>query len=570
MSEPTPSDRSLGQQISAPLPATKTYLAQRSWLLAVILVVITFVAYFPALRGGFVFDDLGLIRNNRMVHADDGLHRVWFTTEAPDYFPLTWSLWWLEWRLWGDNPLGYHCVNVLSHAVNAVLAWLVLKRLRVPGAWVAGLVFAIHPVNVATGAWISEQKNTVSMFFYAMAVLLYLRFDGTSRWLWYGLSLATFLLALLGKSAVVMLPVVLLLCIWWLHDRLRSRDLLRIIPFFALSVALGLATIWFQNIRAMGGQSVRTVGFMARFATAGWVPWFYLYKTLLPVNLMVAYPQWEIDPSRWVAYMPGMILIGGLVLFWWQRKTWGRGLFFGLGYFVVMLFPVLGFFNQAFYRISLVADHWQYYSIIGIIALVVAVGEKIYRRICEPFKFVAVVASAAVLIMLGVGTWWRSSVYANEETLWSDNVAKNPNAWVAHYNLGIVLARLGRVPEAIEHYEQALRIKPDFADGCNNLAWLLATHEGSSPADCAWAVQLAESASQSAGGKDPGYLDTLAAAYAASGRFPKAIATAQKAIELVRATRQPERVQKMEARLELYRRGRAYSQSTTVTSPQTP
>ncbi len=551
-------------------PATKTYFTQRPWLLALILVVVTFVAYFPALRGGFVFDDLGLIKNNRIIHADDGLHRIWLTTEAPDYWPLTSSLWWLEWHFWGVKPLGYHVINLLLHAANAVLIWIVLSRLRVPGAWVAGLVFAIHPVNVATGAWISEQKNTLSMFFYALAILLYLRFDETSRWRWYGLSLVTFLLALLSKSAVAMLPVVLLLCTWWVHRRLRWRDWLCMIPFFTLSLALGLTTVWFQNSRAMGGQSARAVGFMTRLATAGWVPWFYLYKTLWPVDLMAIYPQWQVDASRWASYVPGIILIGGLVLFWWQRKTWGRGSFFGLGYFVVTLFPVLGFFNQAFYQFSLVADHWQYYSIVGVIALVVAVGERICRRIGNTGRSAKVVVSVAILLALGVGTWRRSNVYANEEALWSDNVAKNPNAWAAHYNLGIVLVRLGRAPEAIEHYEQALRIRPDFADADNNLAWLLATREDSSPADGARAVQLAEHASQLAGEKDPRYLDTVAAAYAANGRFPEAITNAEKAVELARATMPSERVEKMEARLELYRNGRIYHQSADVTTSNNP
>ncbi|MGD0651502.1 MAG: tetratricopeptide repeat protein [Verrucomicrobiia bacterium] len=434
-----------------------------------LIVLLTLVAYIPAMHGGFVWDDGLLISENRMVRASDGLFRFWFTTEAPDYYPLAWSLWWLEWRLWGDSTTGYHVVNVLLHAVNAILVWIILQRLKIPGAWLAGLVFAVHPVNVATVAWISEQKNTLSMLFYAVAILLYLRFDEEGRWRWYGLSLAAFLLALFSKSAVLMLPVVLLGCVWWTRGKVRWKDFLCSGPFFVLSLVMGLVTIWFQYHQVLGGYTIRAASFPSRLAAAGWVPWFYLYKALLPLNLTVIYPKWEIDASRWFSYLPGIILVGCLIVFRWRYKTWGRPLLFGLGYFVVMLFPVLGFFDQGFYQFSLVADHWQYYSIVGAIALSVAAGERICRRIGEQRRCLGTVAGVAVLMVLAVATWRRGRVYADEETLWRDNVAKNPNAWLAHHNLGIALGQAGRIQEAIGHWEQALRIKPDYARTHYNL-----------------------------------------------------------------------------------------------------
>ena len=478
-----------------------------------LIVLLTIAAYLPALRGGFVFDDYGLIAQNRMVRARDGLYRFWFTAETPDYRPLTWSLWWLEWRLWDGSAPGYHAVNVALHAVNAVLVWMILQRLKIPSAWLAAAVFAIHPVNVATVAWISEQKNTLSMLFYALSILLYLRFDEEDRWAWYGWSLAAFLLALLAKTAVVMLPFVLLGCMWWRHGRVRWKDLLRAVPFFLPSLAMGIVTIA-QHRRVLGRTVVQAGGAGARLATAGCVPWFYLSKALLPVNLTMIYPRWHIDPTRWVSYVPGTVLIGCLVVFWCQRKTWGRGLLFGLGYFVVTLFPVLGFFDQYFFHYSFVADHWQYYSIVGVIALVVAAIERIDRKLRErnrrvpvPVPFGTELVGVTALIVLGAATWSRCCIYADSERLWWDNLAKNPGAWVAqswlgtaseqagklqeaighygealrikpdyagaHYNLGRVLVRLGRLPEAIEHYEQALKIDPDFVDAHNNLGAVL-------------------------------------------------------------------------------------------------
>ncbi len=436
---------------------------------AVLIVVLTVVAYLPALRAGFVFDDSELITGNPMVRASDGLYRFWCTTEPMDYWPLTSTVWWLEWRIWGANAMGYHVVNVLLHAANAVLVWVILRRLKIPGAWLAGLVFAIHPVNVATVAWISELKNTLSMLFYAVAILLYLRFDEEGRWPWYGLSLVAFLLALLSKAAVVMLPVVLLGCVWWMRGRVRWNDFLRSVPFFALSLVLGLVTIWFQYHQGFGEHLVRTEGPASRLAAAGWVPWFYLYKALLPLNLTVVYPKWQIDVSRWVSYVPGVILIGCLILFWWKRQSWGRPWLFGLGYFVVTLSPVLGFFRQSFHRHTLVADHWQYYSIVGAIALAVAVVEKIWRRLGGPARYAGTVAGVVVLLALAAGTWRRGCVYADDETLWRDNVAKNPNAWLVQYNLGSALSHAGKPVEAIGWYEQALRINPDYAEAHNNL-----------------------------------------------------------------------------------------------------
>jgi len=435
-----------------------------------------------------------------------------------------------------------------------------------------------------------------------------------------------------------MLPVVVLGCVWWLRGRVTARDIRNSVRFFALALIMGLVTIWFQHHRSMGGHPVRAAGFAARLATAGWAPWFYLSKALMPVNLTMIYPKWEVDATRWVSYVPGVILIGSLTWFWWKRKTWGRPLLFGLGYFVVMLFPVLGFFDQAFNRFSLVADHWQYYAIVAPIALVIAGGESVCRRLGDRGRYLGTLTAVVMVIVLGTATWNRCNVYANNEALWRDNVARNPKAAMAyndlgfelsrsgrlpeavadfeqalridpdlaeahnnlgfaleqtskfaeaieqyqqvlrlnpnipetHNNLGDVLAQTGRFDEAIAQYEQALRIRPNYANACNNLAWQLATREGSGPEDWARAVQLAEHASQLAGGNDPRYLDTLAAAYAASGQFPAAIATAESAIALARTTMPAQRVRNMEARLELYRSGRAYHPSADAASPRNP
>jgi protein O-mannosyl-transferase len=441
---------------------------------AAFFLLVTIVLYLPSLQGGFVWDDNILIAGNPLIKASDGLYRFWFTTEARDYYPLTWSFWWIQWRLWGGSASGYHAVNILLHALNAVAIWILLRRLAIPGALWAALVFAIHPVNVATVAWISEQKNTLSLFFSLMAILLYLKFDKENRWQWLGFSLAAFLLALLAKSAVAMLPVVLLGCVWWRHGQVRRKDVIFISPYFVLSLILGLATVWFQYHRVLDADSVRTDGFPSHLIIAGCAPWFYLYKALLPFDLSAIYPRWDINPANWISYVPGTALVGCFALFWWKRKTWGRPLLFGFGCFVVMLFPVLGFFNQDFYQYSFVADPWQYYSIAGIIGLAVAAGMSLNHRLDRQQQSWAAVAGLAVLLALGSSTWTRANVYASEKTLWEDTAGKNPNSWVVHYNLGTWLLEAARFDQAIVQFREAARLRPDLAKVHTNLGIALA------------------------------------------------------------------------------------------------
>ncbi len=484
---------------------------KQSWKTArlggALIVLLTVATYIPAMRGGFIWDDGLLITENRMVQARDGLHRFWCTTEASDYYPLTSTLSWLEWRLWAKLAAGYHVVNVLLHAINALLVWMVLRRLKIPGAWLAALLFALHPVNVATVAWVSEQKSTLSMLFYLMAILFYLRFleeDRQSRAVvgaWYAFSLMSFLLALLSKSAVVMLPVVLLGCVWWIRGRLRGKDLLGILPFFTLSLVAGLVTIWFQRYRALTGHAIRTEGFLPRLLAAGWVPWFYLSQGPAASEFNGHLPEMERGRFPSVLLPARLVLLACFAVFWWKRNAWGRPLLFGLGYFVVTLFPVMGFFDQGFYLYSLVADHWQYYAIVAPITLVVAGGQSVCRRLAEQGSryYLGTAAAVAVLVALEVTSWNRARLYEDAERLWRDSLAKNPgalgsrtstwgmsfldegkpqeaaeqfeqalridpNLYTAQTDLGVAFWRMGKPQEAIRHYEQSVQLEPDYAD----------------------------------------------------------------------------------------------------------
>jgi tetratricopeptide (TPR) repeat protein len=461
--------------------------AARLFLPAALIVGAVLLAYAPVLRAGFIWDDDKFLTENPLIHAPDGLYRFWFTTAPPDYFPLTSSMLWFEWRLWGPNATGYHLVNVLLHAASAVLLWRVLLRLKVPGAWLAGLLFALHPVAVESVAWITERKNTLPMVFYLGSILAYLRFEDAAtdagphpalRARRYLLSLVLFLLALLAKTSVVMLPVVLLLLAWWRRGKVARRDLLRTVPFFALSLTLGLVTVWFQWHNAIGQEMIRTEGAASRIAGAGWIVWFYLYKVLLPAGLCASYPRWEVDGSSLPCFLPLALLAAATVLLGAGRKRWGSGPPVAGAYFVVTLLPVLGFVQMTFMELSLVADHLQYAAMPGILALaaglLACVMERPGRR-----RTVAMAVAGALVVACAALTFRRTLVYHDEETLWRDTLAKNPKAWIARVNLGYVLARKAMAPgadrtsllaeaeqcreEAIRELDRAIALKPDDA-----------------------------------------------------------------------------------------------------------
>jgi tetratricopeptide (TPR) repeat protein len=339
----------------------------------------------------------------------------------------------------------------------------VLRALAVPCAFVAAAVFAIHPVAVESVAWISETKTTLSFLLFGLALFAYLRFEDCGARRWYAAALALFGLALLAKTSVVMLPAVLLLLAWWRRGRIGGDDIVRSLPFFALSLALGLLTVHQQSLHSIAHLEVRPEGLASRLAATGWAFFFYLSKLLAPFSLSAIYPRWEVDPTWLQAWIPLLGVFVVATLAWRSRSGWGRPVLFAGGVYGLMLLPILGLVPFGFHRYSLVADHLQYPAMIAPIALVVAGVERaVNARRCPSWQQVLLVF--ALFVPLVVLARERVDVFRDHESLWTDTLEKNPQAWVAHYNLGVALDQAGDPREAAAYYQRALRLNPQYAD----------------------------------------------------------------------------------------------------------
>lgn len=503
-----------------PAPAVRpvgTHQAWPGWLGGLLLVLITLVAFIPAMRAGFIWDDDAYVyrTDENVIKPGDGLRRIWTTSATSQWYPLVHTTFWIEYRLWGKssdpnnpyngfNPTGYHVTNIVMHAISAVLLWRILLLLGVPGAWLAAAIFAIHPIQVETVAWVTERKNVMSTMFYMIAALCYLRFAIRRQGWLYPFALLAFVAALFSKTVACSLPVAILLALWLKMKGGRATVLAGLVPFFAVGLFMAQLTSWYEFHKMepeyydpmpitkvvklawteesdiVKARSTYDLSFAQRTIIASRALLFYPQKIIAPYPLAFFYERWnekeELDTNELINFWPvAAVGVIAVVVFGLGAMV-GRGILIGFGFFVLTIFPALGFFDVYPMRYSFVADHFQYLACIGLIALIVAGLTRLFRRVGGPpipalngATLPGGILALALLITLGATTAVRARAYKDEETLWLDTIAKTPTAWGAHINLGTYYGNRQEYDKAAVHYQAIIDGGANWHEAYENL-----------------------------------------------------------------------------------------------------
>ncbi|MBF0280431.1 MAG: tetratricopeptide repeat protein [SAR324 cluster bacterium] len=499
-------------------------------LLGALLGLLTILAYYPASQTTFIIDDLRFFVDDPLMVDPIGILKIWLSplenNRAWPFLPITRSTFWLERQFWGLNFQVTHWLNILLHLLNAVLLWQILRQLRIQGAWLAGSLFAVHPVHVQTVAWISDRKDILSCLFGLLSFWAFQHFEPKRNRGWYLTSIFLFLAALLSKTSAIMLPFVLIAFRVYSKRIWRKNDLFLLLPFFILALATGAVRVWFE-VQLFGAGGIQfAMSFLERMVIASHVPFFYLSKLFVPHPLVFIYPKWSINLEAVSSFLPFFSFSVTFVFLSRHYQRWGRPLFWGMGIFFILLFPVLGFFNNSWTRFSFVSDHWVYLPSIPIIVLTAKGGVQIYTKIRPPFQMFTALAGSFLLAGLCLLTWQQTHFYKNEETLWQSTLTKNPKAWPAYNNLGVLFQKRGERLQALQFFNSALEINPQddsiFYNRGNTHASLQQFDKAIS--DYNRAIELRSN--------EADYYNNRGVAYANMNQFERAFRDFQKAVNL--------------------------------------
>ncbi len=492
------------------------FLQKRPALAIWLLMCTSILIYWPALQGSYIWDDVAFVATNPLLNSNHGLYQLWFSRAQVDYWPLTYSTFWMERQVFGLNPFVSHVINALLHGLNGVLVWQIMRRLGLRGAWLAGLLFLVHPVTVDAVANIFQRKTVLAGSLYFAALLCYLIYDERPLKRWLAGSLLFFTLAVLSKSSALMLPPTILVLLAWRHKGWPRQHLWPLLPFFVVSLVLGMVGLQFQQ-QHMLAEGYSPGGWIERISNAGHIIFFYLQKAFWPVDLVFVYPRWEVMADAG-AFIPDALVLIFLAAAWVFRGTWGAGILALTSIYLLNLFPVLGAVDIVYFRFSWVADRFQYISLAALICAVVHGVSVLIST--SPLRLrlpIAASLATVVVVPLAVLSWDQASVFQNEERVWQRVVERYPDSWLGHLNLGVYLSsnkrfdegfdhmllahtlrsdeplidfnlgkiaeQSGRPREAEQYYEEALQQDPAFFMAGNNLGRLLAARGHSAQAE---------------------------------------------------------------------------------------
>ncbi len=404
------------------------------WLPGVLAAVLLAI-YWPALNGTALWDDAGHITRTGLQSAN-GLWRIWFDIGATQqYYPLLHSAFWVLHRLIGDQMLGYHLVTLAMHGVAAWLVARIATRLAIPGAVFAALLFATHPLQVESVAWVSEMKNTLSAVFFLLALDSYLAFDAGGAGRRYVAALGLFVCALLSKSVTATLPIVVLLCVFYRRGTVTRRDLIQMGPFLLLAVVSGVLSVWVESNHIGASGESFALDWWRRAMLAGAVPWFYLSKILWPSSLSFFYPRWDVVSWTAINALPMAATVAVVAgAFVWRHRS--RAPFAITAAFLVFLAPAAGFVNVYPFRFSFVANHFAYLATLAVIvpsaALLALVAQRLSRS-------TAWAAGGLLIVILGAASHVHARSFANDESLYRETLRQNPHSVIARSNLAVRL-----------------------------------------------------------------------------------------------------------------------------------